>query len=145
MGWEVDYYRKMLKRVTITIIILLAVLFAAVYLARAWTYEGELDPDVFDTWQAVKTVPTNNPGTVWIVMQNPDPEAAVQRAALLMDVRGNLLGYRYFKQGQPFEYGFDHEEKTYKRKHYTQEQKQRCMQCHPGLYRSAPEDARITL
>jgi len=127
----------------IVLVAIIITVVAMVYaLSHAFTWEGELDPNEFDKWELTTVMP--NPGGIsWVIVKNPDPTHPIEMAALLIDVSSNLLGYRYFKGGEPFGYFFDMDQEKYVRFEYTGQQKQGCMQCHQGHVQ--PEDARIKL
>jgi len=109
------------------LIVLLIVLTAG--MAWAFTWEGELDPNEFDKWELISVMP--NPGGIsWVLVKNPDRSAPIDTVALLVDLNANLLGYRYFKNGEPFGYFFDMEQEKYVRHNYTPDQRKTCMQCH---------------
>jgi len=95
----------------------------------AFTWEGELDPNEFDKWELVSVIPSQN-GLSWITVKNPNPEHAIDTVALLADLNSNLLGYRYFKGGEPYGYLFDTEQEKYVRYEYTPEERKGCMGCH---------------
>ena len=109
------------------IIVLLIVLTAG--MAWAFTWEGELDPNELDNWELISVIP--NPGGIsWVLIKNPDKSASIDTVAMLVDSNSNLLGYRYFKHGEPFGYFFDMDQETYARHNYTPDQRKACMQCH---------------
>jgi len=140
MFWEQQHYRTTLRRVIVTLLIIAAVVFALVYLARAFTWEGELDPNAFDKWSVINVLP-NPSGILWVIVRNPDEKSPIKTVALLIDLNMNLLGYRYFKNGEPYGFVFDIAQEKYVRHQYTAEQLKRCMQCHRDHAR--PEDMAI--
>jgi len=95
----------------------------------AFTWEGELDPNEFDNWELISVMP-NPSGISWVIVKNPERQNAIDYAALLVDLNANLLGYRYFKHGEPFGYFFDMDQEKYVRHEYTAEQRKGCMKCH---------------
>jgi hypothetical protein len=109
------------------LIVLLIVLTTG--MAWAFTWEGELDPNEFDNWDLISVMP-NPGGTSWVLVKNPDKSAPIDTVALLVDLNTNLLGYRYFKNGEPFGYFFDMDQEKYVRHNYTADQRKTCMQCH---------------
>lgn len=121
-------------------ILILALILGCALIATAFTWEGELDPNDFDNWEIVSTLPNPQAGYAWVIIKNPwvdeynvfyDAEtAAIDRVAMLVDSYQNLLGYRYFKDGEPYGYFFDIEQKKYVRHEYSQEEKNGCMECH---------------
>ena len=109
--------------------IIIAAIAAFYALSHAFTYEGELDPNTFDSWELVSVIPNPN-GLSWVIVKNPDPAGPIKTVALLVDLNSNLLGYRYFKHGEPFGYFFNMDQENYARFEYTPMQKKRCMECH---------------
>jgi hypothetical protein len=110
-----------------TLIILLIVLIAG--MAWAFSWEGELDPNEFDNWKLLSVRPSPQ-GLFWIFVKNPDQESPIDIVAMVIDLNSTLLGYRYFKYGEPHSYIFDSNEGKYVRRHFTNEQRRSCMKCH---------------
>ncbi len=110
-----------------TIIILMIVLTTGI--AWAFTWEGELDPNEFDKWELVSIIP-NPQGFSWVMIKNPDQSSPIDVVAMLVDSSSNVLGYRYFKDNEPYGYFFDIAQQKYVRHQYSPEQKKGCMQCH---------------
>ena len=134
-----DLSRVLTRRVIIIAVIIFAM--AAVYkMSHGFTWEGELDPNAFDSWELVSVIPNPN-GLSWVIVKNPDPAGAIKTVAMLVDLNSNLLGYRYFKHGEPFGYFFNLEQENYARFEYTPGQKKRCMECHADQ----AENLRISL
>ena len=100
-------------------------------LTVAFTYEGELDPDEFDSWKVVKLQPTSQ-GFVWMFAKNPDQASAIDIVAMAVGLNSTLFGYRYFKYGEPYSYVFDSEQNKYVRMELSEERRRRCMECHRG-------------
>lgn len=106
-----------------------------------FTWEGELDPNEFDKWEVISVLPDPYQSAMWVIIQNPDPEATIEKVALLVDVETNLLGYRYFKHGLPYSFWFDDEQNKYIEYKFTQEERTGCMECHTDQsekYRRTP-------
>lgn len=110
-----------------TLIILMIVLTTGI--AWAFTWEGELDPNEFDKWELVSVIP-NPQGFSWVIIKNPDQSSQIDVVAMLVDSSSNVLGYRYFKDSEPYGYFFDIAQQKYVRHEYTLEQKKTCIQCH---------------
>ena len=109
------------------LIVLLIMLTAG--MAWAFTWEGEFDPNEFDNWEMISVIP--NPGGIsWVLVKNPDKSASIDTVALLVDLNSNLLGYRYFRHGEPFGYFFNMDQEKYVRHNYTPDQRKACMHCH---------------
>ena len=109
------------------IIVLLIVLTAG--MAWAFTWDGELDPNEFDNWELISVIP--NPGGIsWVLIKNPDNSASIGTVALLVDLNSNLIGYRYFKNGEPLGYFFNMDQEKYVRHNYTSDQRKACIRCH---------------
>ncbi len=97
----------------------------------AFTWEGELNPNEFDSWKLLSIQPTSQ-GYFWVIIENPDRGSPIDVVALRVDSNSNVLGYRYFKDGEPYLYIFDSNEDKYVRYYFTQEDKESCMKCHSG-------------
>lgn len=112
-----------------TLIILLILLTAG--MAWATTWEGELDPNEFSKWKFLSVTP-NVEGLAWVLIKNPDHASSIDIVALAVDLSSNILGYRYFKYGEPYSYTFDNNQDKYVRHYFTHEEKESCMKCHSG-------------
>ena len=93
-----------------TLIILLILLTAG--MAWATTWEGELDPNEFRKWKFLSVTP-NVEGLAWVFIKNPDQASPIDTVALAVDLNSNILGYRYFKDGEPYSYIFDNNNDKY--------------------------------
>ena len=51
-------------------------------------------------------------------------------AEMIVIYEGSLLGYRYFKNNQPYSFGFNPETNKYEEYKFTQEERNGCMKCH---------------
>ena len=100
-------------------------------IAAAFTWEGELDPNEFDKWKFKSMFPSPQ-GWWWVMVANPDESSPIDAVALLVDNNKNVLGYRYFKDGEPYGYFFDPAIQKYTKHEYTAEQRKDCMGCHEG-------------
>ena len=109
------------------LVMLMALLLVVV--TSAFTWEGELNPNNFDSWSLTNVFPLPS-GLTFIIIQNPNEMSGIRKVALVVDQYSNLLGYRYFKQAEPYLYIFDLEEEKYKRKILTKEEGDACMKCH---------------
>ncbi len=112
-----------------TLIILLILLTAG--MAWATTWEGELDPNEFRNWKLL-SVTLNVEGLAWVFIKNPDQTSPIDTVALAVDLDSNILGYRYFKDGEPYSYVLDNNEDKYVRHYFTHEEKESCVKCHSG-------------
>ena len=110
-----------------TLIILVILLTAG--MAWAFTWEGEIDPNEFDKWKVLSVLPFPQ-GFLWMFVRNPDQASPIDIVAMAVNANSTLLAYRYFKYGEPHSYVFNVEEEKYVRRHFTDEQRQSCMQCH---------------
>ena len=99
------------------------------WIAMAFTYEGEMDPDEFTMWELVQSDMISFIKMVAIV-QNPDREADVQRIQMFMYINGTLLSYRYFKGGEAYNYELNIDKDRYERRRYTDKERRACMKCH---------------
>lgn len=120
-----------------------------------FTWEGELNPNEFDDWKLLSVRPVPQ-GYFWVFIENPDQTSAIDVVVLEVDLNSNVLGYRYFKDGEPYLYVFDVNKGKYVHYSFTQEEKESCMKCHSdkperdllhedmrGAYRTLPKWRRI--
>jgi hypothetical protein len=110
-----------------TLIILLIVLTAG--MAWAFSWEGELDPNEFDKWKLISVQPSPQ-GLLWMFVKNPDQASAIDTVAMAVDLDSTLIGYRYFKGGEPYSFVFDSSQEKYVERRFTNEEKNSCMKCH---------------
>ena len=93
-------------------------------------WEGELNPNAFDNWEILSVQRTLNPLFILTFISNPDKTSAIKKVAVtIMAFDGGLLEYQYFKDGRPYSYVFDGEDKYVERK-FTPEERKGCMECH---------------
>lgn len=98
--------------------------------APEFTWEGELNPNTFDNWEVLSVARTLNPLLVLGFITNPDKTSVIKTVAVtIVTLDGSLLGYKYFKDGQPYTYVFDGES-GYVQYKFTPEEMKGCMQCH---------------
>lgn len=114
--------------------LMFCLLFGAIsWIAWAFTYEGELDPNEFTKWEFVD-VKLVSALVATITIQNPDKSANIQRVQMSVyinsDGSGSLFGYRYFKQGEIYEYEISIDKKRYERRKYTGKEWRACLKCH---------------
>ena len=112
-----------------TLIILLIVLTAG--MAWAFTWEGELDPNDFDKWKLISVQPSPQ-GIFWMLVENLDKDSPIGIVAMGVAGDSTLIGYRYFKYGEPYSYVFDSNEEKYVRQRFTDEERRSCVRCHTG-------------
>jgi len=110
-----------------SLIVLLIVLTAGV--AWAFSWEGELDPSEFSNWELLSVRPTPQ-GLFWMFVKNPEQGSPIDVVAMAVDLEATLVGYRYFKYGEPHSYAFDPNEGKYIRRHFTDQDKKSCVECH---------------
>lgn len=91
---------------------------------KPFTWEGELNPNNFDKWEVLSVQPSPQ-GIIWMFLRNPDKESPIDIVATGVFVDGTLMGYRYFKYGEPYSFTYDVEKDS-----YTEEEKLTCMECH---------------
>lgn len=108
--------------------LIFCLLFLALFLT-GFTWEGELNPDEFDKWKVVSAQPTPQ-GFLWMFVKNADEESPIDIAAMAVDINSTLIGYRYFKYGEPYSYIFDRTRDKYVRYRFTVEEKESCKRCH---------------
>jgi len=94
-----------------------------------FTWDGELNPNEFDTWKLLSIQPTSQ-GYFWVFIENPDRDSPIDVVVLRVDSNSNILGYRYFKDGESYLYLFDSNKNKYVRYYFTQEERESCMKCH---------------
>lgn len=94
-----------------------------------FTYEGELNPDIFAKWKVIKTK-FDSSGIIWMYWQNPDPNSPIKVVVGEVYIDETLLAYRYFKNGQPYMFTLDSEQNKYVRYNFTDVEKKDCMRCH---------------
>jgi len=110
-----------------TLVVLVILLTAG--MAWAFTWEGELDPNEFDKWQIIGAEIVN-PLTMIATAQNPDMRAEIQRIQMFIYIDGTLISYRYFKDGEIYDYVFNSDKYMYERHQHTEKDRQSCIQCH---------------
>jgi len=97
-----------LKKIFLTVLIL-----AMSLTLVSFTYEGELDPNEFNKWKVLSVQPPTPQGVFWMYVKNPDQASPIDIVAMVVDLDSTLLGYRYFKGGEPYSYVFDSNEEKY--------------------------------
>ena len=104
-----------------------------------FAWDGELNPNTFDNWEILSIQHTTNPSITFNIISNPDKTSSIKKVVLdIVVFDGTLLGYRYFKDGQPYLYFFDGESKYIQHK-LTLEERKGCMECHQDQI--IPEEA----
>ena len=98
---------------------------------EGFAYEGELDPNRFNEWEPIYSQTTPE-GLIWMYVGNPDEASPIDVVAMLIDAEFTLIGYRYFKDGEPYQYIFDASEERFKHILILPEERKSCMGCHPG-------------
>lgn len=118
----------------ITIIAALILIFSF-RAAHPYSFEGEMDPNVFCEWPRIAQG-MMTPVIGQIIVQNPDPAHPIQKIQLIIHVPKDLLViYQYFKHGEIFRYELDCAEDRYKRAYFDEVQRKRCMACHQDKIR----------
>ncbi len=101
---------KDMKR-KIIILVLAFLLIIPVAVGNCWTYEGEFDPNEFDSWGVVDVFPCpDGMPDIHIILRNPDG----LKVEIVIDLQENLLGYAYTKDGIDYIFVFDPETEIYK-------------------------------
>lgn len=95
-----------------------------------FSWDGELDPNLFDDWEVSSTFAGPIPGVVWTVVLNPDPQALIHKVALLLDLNASLIVYQYFKGSEVFSYWYDETLNRYSQQTFTEAERQACAECH---------------
>lgn len=103
-------------------------------LTVAMTWEGELDPTKFSTWNPLTISQPNDDGVVSAMAGNPDKKSSIKRAKLRI-LQGQLLSYEYFKNGDVFMY-YRHTDRRFKegyfkrRSYKVKDLRADCLMCH---------------
>jgi len=123
-----------MKKSLILILIITAIsaciLIFAIRAAHSYTFEGELDPDVFTKWPRVSQGMVT-PVIGKVMVQNPDISSPIQKVEMFIYIPLSVLtAYRYFKHGEIYQYKLDIKANRYVRKHLTDHEKKGCMKCH---------------
>ena len=105
--------------------------------AQGLTWEGELDPTKFPKWDIIETRMINST-TMLATAQNPDKNAKIQRIQMTFHINlngqeGILVSYRYFKNGEIYNYEANADMNGYERRRYTDKERRGCMTCHPEI------------
>ena len=88
-----------------------------------------LMPDDFAEWKTTKIL-TSQP-YVWIIAANPDVASTIRAVAMAVtpeDMR--LMAYKYFVNGVPRSFSYNHEKEKFIETELTSEQKRQCFECH---------------
>lgn len=99
-----------------TIIILVLMFFTLSGLVFAnKCYESDMNPAVFKTWKLI-SVTSINPLFVRVIVGNPDKNAEVERADLLINVEDeHMESFRYMKDNKLHTFKFNFETECYER------------------------------
>ena len=70
-----------------------------------YSYQGPIDPAAFESWTEIYSEPLMTPFGIFMDMyfQNPDPEAQIQFANVIVTAQG-IAGYYLFYGGQFYAY-----------------------------------------
>jgi len=82
-----------------------------------YSYQGLIDPAEFQSWIEVYSEPIMTPfGVIFdLYLRNPDPEAQIQFANVLVSGQG-IGEYYLFYDGQFYQYGLNDETSCYEKK-----------------------------
>ena len=110
------------------------VLIATIFV-YAYTFEGEMNPEIFMKWKVIEgTAKLITPTLATVMVENPDRSAKVKRIQLFIVRYENILtSYRYFKEGEAFYYYLDTEKNKYVRLFYSVGELKGCMECHKDI------------
>ena len=96
-----------------------------------FAWDGELNPNEFDKWETLSVQSTFDPLVVFGFIKNPDETSPIEIVVMAVAASdGTMLGYRYFKDGQPYLFTFDSESNKYVEYKFTEEEIKGCMKCH---------------
>ena len=116
-----------MKRFIILPLIIMALIIGT---AIAFEWEGELNPNDFRKWDVINIVSTGK-GFVWIHLENPDKNSAIEKVALAVSEKTEkLLAYKYFKLGEPYVYVFNDKLDKYIKYNFTYRERSECIKCH---------------
>lgn len=89
---------------------LLALMFSLVASARAYNYEGEIDPRVIYTWEVVEATAVRADGMYFIVSKNPDTSHSIKYVLFKVyyPERRLVTLCAYYKEGELFVYELDY-------------------------------------
>ena len=118
--------KTLLRRIFLVVLVLVVSLTLV-----SFTYDGELDPNNFDKWEEISRHITPQ-GRFWVFIKNPDETSSIKTVVMLVTFQGNLIGYRYFKYGRPYQFTLNTIQDKYVQYHFTKKQIQGCMRCHQG-------------
>jgi len=78
-------------------------------------YESDMNPAVFKTWTLISVTPIN-PLFVRVIVENPDENAEIKRADLLVSIEDeHITAFRYMKGGKLYTFKFNEETECYER------------------------------
>ena len=124
--------KKSLILIAIITIISACILVFSFRAAHPFTFEGELDPNVFMQWPRISQGMIT-PVIGKVVVQNPNPSSPIKKVQLILFVPAEIvIAYQYFKNGEIYRYEFDNKADRYIRKKYTEEETKGCVECHQG-------------
>jgi len=125
--------KQSLILITIITIISALILIFSFRAAQSFTFEGDLDPNVFIQWPRISQGMAT-PVIGIVVVQNPDSSSPIKKVEMsIYALLDQLIAYRYFKDGESYRYELDVKADRYIRKKYTEEEKKGCMECHKEL------------
>ncbi|UCF72080.1 MAG: hypothetical protein JSW35_07720 [Deltaproteobacteria bacterium] len=89
---------------------LLALMFSLAASARAYNYEGEIDPRVIYTWEVVEATAVRGDGMYFIVSKNPDTSHSIKYVLFKVyyPERRLVTLCAYYKDGELFVYELDY-------------------------------------
>jgi len=96
----------------------LAVIFVAIPIVLcfagtsfAYTFDSEIDPIEFSSWEVTGRLQTNPLGGI-VIVKNPDPNARIKEATL--EIRNDgIISYEYDINGKTYKYEFNTETENY--------------------------------
>lgn len=117
--------------------IILTVLVLTIALVFAGQENPEqITPEEFQHWEVIKVVPGQS-GLYWLFFRNPDYFSNLKIIAGLVNVEFVLLGYRYFRGVNVYEFKLEPETGKYIGGLLTGEKRRLCIKCHKKLGREA--------
>jgi len=97
-----------------------------IFAIQAWsfTYDGDINPNVIDTWERVETSPPDSQGIFLIITRNPDQLSPVKYVVFLLKAisfkDSAVIRYAYYRNDEFFNLVFNDSLERYQRIKATQ-------------------------
>ena len=102
---------KHLIKSLMAIFVVISVVLCFAGTSFAYTYDSEIDPIEFSSWEVTGKFQTNPLGGI-VIVKNPDPNARIKKAMLKIR-RNGIIGYAYDIDGKTYKYEFNTETANY--------------------------------